>query len=61
MGMEFMRDYRDTFRTGQIGADAQRNAAMSWKWINQQALVTLHDMSLAEHGGAAGVRDQGLF
>ncbi len=34
---------------------------MSWKWINQQALVTLHDMSLAEHGGAAGVRDQGLF
>lgn len=34
---------------------------MNWKWINQQALVTLHDMSLAEHGGAAGVRDQGLL
>lgn len=34
---------------------------MDWKWINQQALVTLHDMSLAEHGGATGVRDQGLL
>ena len=34
---------------------------MDWKWINQQALVTVHDMSLAEHGGAAGVRDQGLL
>ncbi len=34
---------------------------MDWKWINQQALVTLHDMSLAEHGGASGVRDQGLL
>jgi len=34
---------------------------MDRKWINQQALVTLHDMSLAEHGGATGVRDQGLL
>lgn len=34
---------------------------MSWNWVNRQALVTLHDMSLAEHGGASGVRDQGLL
>lgn len=34
---------------------------MSWIWINRQALVTLHDMSLAEHGGASGIRDQGLL
>ena len=34
---------------------------MSWKWVNRPALVTLHDMSLAEHGGASGIRDQGLL
>lgn len=34
---------------------------MNWKWVNRQALVTLHDMSLAEHGGASGIRDQGLL
>ena len=32
-----------------------------WRWVNQDALVLLHDESLAEHGGAAGIRDQGLF
>ena len=34
---------------------------MSWNWVNRQTLVTLHDMSLAEHGGASGIRDQGLL
>lgn len=34
---------------------------MGWKWVNRQALVTLRDMSLAEHGGASGIRDQGLL
>ena len=34
---------------------------MNWKWITRQALVTLHDMSLAEHGGLSGIRDQGLL
>ena len=32
-----------------------------WRWIDKTALVLLHDESLAEHGGAAGMRDQGLF
>ena len=32
-----------------------------WKWINRQVLLLLHDESLAEHGGAAGVRDEGLL
>ena len=34
---------------------------MNWKWITRRALVTLHDMSLAEHGGLSGIRDQGLL
>jgi death-on-curing protein len=33
----------------------------SWKWINHQVLLLLHDESLAEHGGASGLRDQGLL
>ncbi len=34
---------------------------MSWRWIDRQALLLLHGESLAEHGGAAGMRDQGLL
>jgi death-on-curing protein len=33
----------------------------SWRWVNRQALLLLHDESLAEHGGASGLRDEGLF
>ena len=32
-----------------------------WRWINRAALLLLHDESLAEHGGAPGVRDEGLL
>ena len=32
-----------------------------WKWISRQALLLLHDESLAEHGGASGLRDEGLL
>jgi len=34
---------------------------MNFRWINRQALVLLHDESLAIHGGVAGLRDEGLF
>jgi death-on-curing protein len=34
---------------------------MNWRWISKQALLLLHDESLAEHGGAAGIRDEGLL
>jgi death-on-curing protein len=34
---------------------------MNWRWIDRQALMMLHDESLAEHGGASGLRDEGLF
>lgn len=33
----------------------------TWKWINREVLLLLHDESLAEHGGASGLRDEGLL
>ena len=32
-----------------------------WIWIDARAIVAIHDEQLAEHGGAAGTRDQGLL
>ena len=32
-----------------------------WKWVSREVLLLLHDESLAEHGGAAGTRDEGLL
>ena len=34
---------------------------MNWRWVRRQALELLHDESIAEHGGAPGLRDEGLF
>ena len=34
---------------------------MSWKWVDKRALLLLHGESLAEHGGADGIRDEGLL
>ena len=34
---------------------------MSWRWLDKQALLLLHGESVAEHGGAVGVRDAGLL
>ena len=34
---------------------------MNWRWIDRRALLLLHDESIAEHGGAPGIRDDGLF
>lgn len=34
---------------------------MSWRWIDKPLLILLHDESLAEHGGASGLRDEGLL
>ncbi|MCA0175368.1 MAG: type II toxin-antitoxin system death-on-curing family toxin [Proteobacteria bacterium] len=36
-------------------------ANSSWRWVDQRLLSLLHDESLAEHGGAAGLRDAGLL
>ncbi len=32
-----------------------------WRWVHRAALELLHDESLAEHGGAPGLRDEGLL
>jgi len=32
-----------------------------WRWLDKAALLLLHDEGLAEHGGASGIRDEGLF
>ena len=34
---------------------------MSWRWVDRLALLLLHADSLAEHGGADGLRDEGLL
>jgi death-on-curing protein len=33
----------------------------TWRWISKQALLLLLGESLAEHGGAVGLRDEGLL
>lgn len=32
---------------------------MSWTWIREDVVRALHDRQLAEHGGPAGVRNEG--
>lgn len=32
-----------------------------WRWVAAEVLLAVHEEQLAEHGGAAGVRDLGLF
>lgn len=33
----------------------------TWIWIDGRVLLAVHEEQLAEHGGAAGTRDLGLF
>jgi death-on-curing protein len=33
----------------------------TWVWLDRAVLIAAHDEQLAEHGGAAGFRDEGLF
>ena len=35
--------------------------ARAWRWLNGDVLRAIHHEQLAEHGGAAGIRDEGLF
>jgi death-on-curing protein len=32
-----------------------------WIWLDGELLLVAHDEQLAEHGGATGIRDRGLF
>ena len=36
-------------------------ANQAWRWLTREVLVAVHEEQLAEHGGAAGLRDEGLF
>ena len=36
-------------------------ANQEWVWIDPAVVLAVHDEQLAEHGGAAGVRDAGLL
>lgn len=33
----------------------------AWIWLDRAVLIAVHDEQLAEHGGAVGFRDEGLF
>jgi death-on-curing protein len=37
------------------------NEAVFWRWINRSALIRLHDMGIAQFGGASGLRDEGML
>jgi death on curing protein len=39
----------------------QEDRLSAWRWINRNALMRLHDMGIAQFGGAAGMRDEGLL
>jgi len=33
----------------------------AWIWVERSVMLAVHDEQLAEHGGAIGLRDEGLF
>lgn len=37
------------------------NTKTTWYWVDKRSLLLLHDESLATHGGASGIRDEGLL
>lgn len=36
-------------------------ANFAWTWLDAAVMRAVHEEQLAEHGGASGVRDEGLF
>lgn len=34
---------------------------MRWTWVLDSVVLAIHDAQLAEHGGIAGIRDEGLL
>lgn len=33
----------------------------AWRWVPRDVLISVHEEQLADHGGAIGLRDEGLF
>jgi death-on-curing protein len=46
---------------GGLRRPAKPDLLRSWRFVDRRALLLLHGESLAEHGGAAGLRDEGLL
>lgn len=36
-------------------------ANQAWCWLTREVMVAVHEEQLVEHGGAVGLRDEGLF
>ena len=34
---------------------------MAWTWVTDGVVLAIHEVQLAEHGGIAGIRDDGLL
>jgi death-on-curing protein len=34
---------------------------VTWRWLSKRAVLAIHAEQLAEHGGAPGIRDEGLL
>ena len=34
---------------------------MRWTWVVESVALAIHEVQLAEHGGLAGIREEGLF
>lgn len=34
---------------------------MTWRWLLDMVVISIHDEQLAEHGGSTGIRDEGLL
>lgn len=32
-----------------------------WIWLDRRVMLAVHEEQLAEHGGASGIRDEGVF
>ena len=47
--------------SGRKAGDPPATRPVQWHWIDRRALDLLHDESLATHGGASGLRDEGLL
>ena len=39
----------------------QASLGEPWRWVNRAALLRLHEMGIAQFGGAPGLRDEGLL
>lgn len=53
--------YRKKFPEANGESPAEMSEVLEPRWVNEDALRALHRRHLAEHGGADGMRDEGLF